>query len=316
MLDQNRLTGIDTILLCGEGKASKQVAGERNKGRLVIDGLPLFMHVLGALQQVERIGRIFIVGDKQSLDKAIALHGAKGEKEVVTLQQWSDLMANVWNGFLTTIDGYSLGAEHEDKAIHDRLIFVLPSDCPAISPVEIDQFFDGADMENHDYVMGVTPSYVMDKFAPEKGKPGVKMAYFHLAEGLFRINNMHLARPFAFHNRAAIQKLYNSRYQITMKGVLRLARDIWAIKAVRRKMWVYLFMQTAMRLRRFGLSRVSDFIRKFVSLDDAMEAVELSLGLRATCVITTDGGAALDVDNTSDYMTIRERFSEWKGSTP
>lgn len=302
-------SGLDAILLCGDGNGSKTVLGV-NKVFLRLAGEPLFIHGINALMGSTRVGRVFIIGDKNRLDGALA--GKTYPKPVVTVEQWGDLAANAWNGFLATMDGYFIGAEHDDRSFADKVILAMPGDCPLITTSEIDEFLSAADMEKYDYIAGFTPSEVMKSFYPAAGKPGIKMSYFHFREGLFRINNLHLARPFAFHNRQSVTMLYRSRYQRQIKNIIRLAKDLWGERRLRNKIWIYFALVFSLAVTRARLAFIANAIRRFVSIEDVTRAVGDILKLRAGYVITTYGGAALDVDNDNDFRSMEVMFETWK----
>jgi len=308
-----RPKGIDALLLCGDKGASRPVGGD-SKAFLAIEGDPLFLHVLRALDRASRVGRVFVIGDKERLDAVLSEKGGALTKAVVTLEQWGDLASNAWNGFLATLDGYEPGMENTDEDMRDRVVFGMASDSPLVSSAEVDEFFDRADMDRYDYVVGLTPERAMSRYYPAPGRPGIKMAYLHLREGLFRINNMHMARPFAFANRGPIQKLYRSRYQKKLRNIARLARDIWGERRIMSHLWLYFLMQMSMWLTNMGLRGAGDMVRRRAPIDAVTGAMGDILGLRVGYAVTERGGAALDIDNDGDYNTMRTMFAEWKAA--
>lgn len=316
-MGQDRVGGgvtgkVDALLFCGDSGASRPIEG-KSKAYLPIEGLPLFIHVLRALSGVERIGRVFIIGDKRRLDADLSIAGPI-EKPVVTLEQGANLLENAWRGFLASLDGYTPGAERERPDFKNRVIFALGADCPLITTAEIDEFFDRADMSRYDYVAGLTPKDALERYRPRGGRPGIKMAYFHVREGLFRISNMHMARPFAFAVTEPVQMIYNLRYQKKARNVLRLVVGFLALNAGWSKLRLYLLMQAAMFSRNIGLPGLADRIRRRVPIGGVMEAVGDVLGLRAGFAVTERGGAALDIDNEKDYIAMKRMFAEWKAA--
>ena len=284
-----------------------------NKAFLRVDGAPLFIHVLRAMDDVLKIRRIFIVGEKTRLDSAIAESGVF-KKPIVTIQQYENLAANIWNTFIATLDGYTPGAEKTNPDFAGRMLFFVPGDSPLITAGEINEFLDKADADNFDYVAGLTPESALAQYLPKEGKPGIHMTCFNVREGRFRINNMHLGRPFAFQNKKAILQMYNSRYQKNLRNIIHFLRDLWAIPKIRSKIWIYLVMQVAMMLSLAGLDRLGRWVSSFATTQDVFGGVGDILGLRAGCVITDHGGSALDVDNDADYETMLTMFAEWKAA--
>lgn len=303
---------IDAIMMCGEGPSSHQVAGVGGKAFLPLEeGRPLFTYGLRALLEAPSVGRIFLVGPKERLDQALSAANISSQKQVITVAQADSLLSNAWRGFCVAAEIAEEGAE-ADEATRQKYVLYLSSDAPFITVAEIEEFVDGADMERYDYVLGLTPDQALHAFHPTDGKPGVIMAPFHAAEGLFRINNLHMARPYLFSNREAVQKMYDSRYQKSLWQAMVLLKRLLGVPLVRRKIGLYIWMQLASIARRIGFPGLSDFCRKRTSRDGVMNGVGAILGLRAGVAETSCGGAALDVDNDDDYETIRAMYKPWR----
>jgi len=307
--DQKSSKVVDALLLCGDRGASRSIRGE-SKAFLTIKGEPLFIHMLKALDGAALVQRIFVIGEKQRIDNSIK-EFYRDTKSVITLEQWGHLVDNVWNGFLATIDGYKDGAE-KDPDIGNRVVLALPCDAPLISCEEIDDFISRADMDKYDYVVGLTPKESLEKYYSTEQKPGIKMAYMHFREGLLRINNLHMARPFAFKNRTVIQQLYEARYQKKFHNFAKLLKDAWGIPGVPSKAWLYFTLHVSLALTRLGFEGASDMTRHITPMDSVIDGTGEVLGVRAGYLLTTDGGAALDIDNERDFVAMEQMFDEWK----
>ncbi len=59
---------VDAVLLAGDRGASRTVCG-RNKSFLHINGIPLFMYVLRALEGAELVDRICIIGPDEQIEQ-------------------------------------------------------------------------------------------------------------------------------------------------------------------------------------------------------------------------------------------------------
>ena len=303
---------VDAILMCGEGKASHSVAGERAKALLKLGGKPLFVHVLSALEKSPSVKRIFIVGPKSRLDGALAKREVSCQKPVEVLEQKEDLLSNAWFGFMASLDGYTPGLEKGAQKVRDKMVLFLPGDAPLVTPAEIEEFIDAVDIDSFDYVVGLSPAESLLRFAKTPDQPGIDMASFHAREGLFRVNNLHMARPFAFVNRWAVQEMYNARYQKSVASFLSLLFKLLKVKEIRKEIWLYLLMQFALFFRRVGFTSASDALRRHIPLKTVMDGVGKILGLRAGAAITHCGAAAIDVDNDKDYKTMGKMFNVWR----
>jgi len=302
---------VDAVLMCGEGMASRPVLGD-SKIYLPVHGRPVFLYVLDALWQASRVRRIFIVGDKRRIESAIKAGGQSHSKPVTVIAQERNLLENVWRGFIATLDGYVEGAQKDNPDFAGRVILALPGDSPLVTPGEIDDFIARGDMSRYDYVVGITPAVSLARFRPSGGRPGIRMSSIHLREGLFRINNLHLVRPFAFKNRDAVLKMYEMRYQRDISNVFRFLRHLLVTPGWRGHIWLYLALQACLTLSRIGLAGVADILRRFIPSDRALYAISQITGARAGAVVTTHGGAALDIDNESDYLALTEMFDQWR----
>lgn len=302
---------VDTLLMCGEGGASRPVLGD-SKIYLPINGRPIFLYVLDALLQASRVRRIFIVGDKRRIESAIKASTQTFSKPVTVIAQGGNLLENVWKGFISTLDGYVDGAQKDNPDFAGRVILALSGDAPLITPGEINDFIAGADMDRYDYLVGLTPAPSLARFRPSEDRPGIIMSSIHLREGLFRVSNLHLARPFAFKNRDTALKMYEMRYQRNISNVLRFLYHLLATPEWRRHIWLYLALQSCLASSRIGFTWLADILRRFIPSDRVIYAISQATGARAGVVITTHGGAALDVDNESDYRAMTEMFDQWR----
>lgn len=303
---------VDAVLMCGEDPASRPVLGE-NKISLPVSGRPIFLYVLDALMSASRVRRVFVVGDKPRLEAAIRADSIPA-KPVTVIAQGRNLLENVWSGFIATLDGYAEGTEKTNPDFAGRVILGLPGDSPLITPEEIDDFIGGADMTKFDYAVGLTPASSLVRFQPSADGPGIRMSSLHLREGLFRISNLHLARPFAFKNKSAVLRMYETRYQRKLSSVLLFTRHLWATPGARSSIWLYLALQACLTLSRMGLAGFADILRRIIPADKVVAVMSRITGARAGVVITTHGGAALDIDNESDYHAMTLMFDRWRAA--
>lgn len=305
----------DSIVLCGYGRNSRPIGSISDKSLLELDGKPVFTYPVKALLKSKYIADIFIIGAKENLDTRIAADPELAdEKRIFTLEQKGDLASNIWYAFLSSIDGYRIGLEKKDKTVYEKAIFALPGDAPLTKTFDINQFIERSDLSKYDYIAGMSSAESLECYRPVGNRPGIEMACFNVKEGLWRINNMHLARPFLFQNRAVVQKLYNARYQKNLMGIIRLTRGILALENIRSHIWLYFVAQAAMISRSFGLTRISDYLRSHVSLEEFMKFTGEAVGLRAGYTVVDSGRPAIDIDNEKDWIALLERFDEWKNT--
>ncbi len=183
--------GVQAVLLAGDRGASKAVRG-RSKAFLELGAKPMLVHVLEALVHTQEVSEIYVVGNEQRIERAIAEHGclllaASRGCPVHVVPQRNSLYENIWHTFLRTLPSPNPDPDHP--------ILVVPTDIPLVVPEEISRFIRDAEAARVDYALGLTPEVALQPYRPSDGQPGIDMACFQLAEGRFRQNNLHYVRP-------------------------------------------------------------------------------------------------------------------------
>jgi hypothetical protein len=176
-----------------------------------------------------------------------------------------------------------------------------------------------SDLDRYDYLPGITSSDFLSYYYPrkkkkgDKKKRGIKHAYFHFAEGLFRQNNMHLGRPFALSNKIYIEKMYEYRHQREWNDIVKLAFEILRTeKGSWKSLYYFSVLQSCLALSNMKFHTLVDRLRRLVSLHRHVEpTVGLVLGTRLRTIETTYGGAALDIDSDYEFETIKANFTDW-----
>lgn len=309
----NKIEKIDAVVLAGDKIASKNILG-KNKLFLEIDGIPLLFFVLRALEGVERIGKICLAGPEKPIRELLRKYSGylRNNKELAVIEQKENMYKNFWSAFTHTIDGYHEGLETRDPGVREKLVLVAPCDLPFITPEEIDEFLNGCAVDELDYCLGMTEERFLEKFYPDGRKPGIKMAYLYLREGNFRLNNLHLVRPFRVYNREYIERIYECRYQKNIKNIIKVMFDFFSFQGVgTRAIILYALLEFSVLFRYIGLSSLAGATKNMVSQSEIRKFVSKLLKTRIDIVQTTIGGTAVDVDNDTDFETVQTRFHEW-----
>jgi hypothetical protein len=169
-------------------------------------------------------------------------------------------------------------------------------------------------MERYDYVAGATSEEILKLFGPRKGRPGIKMATFHMWDGNLRQNNLHMAKPFAMlESIDLILNAYEFRYQ---KEPMNIIRAIWEIIRFSRgnilhTLGVYLTLQLSTLLSALGFVRAARLVSFPIRRAGVEGLISDILGVRFKIALTTVGGAALDVDNEKDYIILSVMYRDW-----
>lgn len=305
---------IDAIILAGDKTASRGIFG-KNKLFLEIEKTPLLVFVLKALEEVDQIENILIVGPKESVESVVESnsHRLNNNKPINVIEQKENMYRNFWSGFIHSIPGYKEGMEKENREVMEKMVLVMSCDLPFITAGEVKEFLDSSDAEELDYCLGMTEERYLEKFYPNGTSPGIKMGYLHLREGNFRLNNLHLVRPFKILNREYIEKIFERRYQ---KNILNMIKILFDIIFVQRcgvgAIFSYIILEIALLLEYLGFSELAKITKNIVPQSKMRLHAARLLKTRIDIVQTTVGGCALDVDNETDFETIRQRYREWK----
>ena len=309
---ENLKVKYDTIILAGDTRASRKVCGI-NKVFLEINGIPLFLYVLKALERAEKVNRICLVGPKERLIQIIKKYQGflENKKEFIVLGQSESLFSNAWESFLL------LHPEAQEitsiKSIQsEKAVLYIPGDIPMITPFEIDTFINMCEIDKYDYFLGITPAESLHYFYPRKGKPGIKTNYFHIKEGKYRHNNLHLVKPLKIQNKEYVQKVYDYRYQRDLSNIIKLAFEFLKIHVGLEGFWCYGLLHWNQFLSRIYLDPLTLPTRKLLPLSFIESCISRVLGTRFTTIISPSAGAVLDIDNKKDYKTMYKMFSLWQ----
>ena len=302
----------DAVLVAGEGEDSHNVL-RQHKALLKIKGKFVIQHVIQALQQVPAIADIYVAGPVAKLSAAFAEAGLNlsTPKKIHLVPQKSNLFENAWHAFLSTLPGYNQVPvtelfEHKEKAV-----LMVPCDSPLITPREVTHFMDRCDLDRYDFLVGLTPEEQMTAFYPRDGRPGIKMAYLHMKEKNFRINNLHMVRPMKVIQRRHINTLYAYRYQKNIINAIILGIYLMG-KEQPKSIQFFSGLQFAMISRRLGLPKLTRFFSNWTPKKELEKAISGLMNTRFAGLEVPFPGAALDIDNDRDFRTMDIMFDQWR----
>lgn len=302
----------DAVLAAGEGTHSYKVM-HQHKAFLDVHNHSVISYVVRALQGAECVRNIYIVGMRDELKKNLRHEGIDFHhpKPIHLLEQRENLYQNVWYAYKESLPEPVEDDRVEQAPYYDKAILVVPCDSPFITSHEIDYFAAHADMENYDYVLGLTSEKDMRPFYPRKEHPGIKMAYLHLKEDKYRLNNLHLIKPARVHKRHYIQTMYQYRYQRDIKNVLRFGTELF-IEDTHNGYRFYVCLLLSLMFARMKMGFLVDWVRRFVPKAGIERWVSSGLDTRFMGLVSPLPGATLDIDNNRDYEVIKLQFHNWK----
>ncbi len=302
----------DTILVAGQGESSYKVY-HQHKAFLKINGRCIITYVLEALQKVHSIADIYIVGSVDRLSETLkeAKTDLKFPKRIHLVEQKNNLYENIWHTFLKTLPQEAAADELENSPLGDKAVLIVPCDSPLLTTHEVEHFITHCDVENYDHILGLTSRRNLEPFYPEDGKPGIKMAYLHLKENSFRINNLHLVKPVRIANRQYIQKMYQYRYQRNFKNLVLFGLSLFGKDKIKHYQY-YLGLQLCLFFASLGMESLVRLFRRMTPKKDLERCISTILNTRFMGLEVPFPGAALDIDNDRDYEAMKIRFDEWR----
>jgi len=308
---------LPAIVTAGDRRAAKAVYGE-SKVYLELGGRALVAHVVEALQRVPAISEVWVVGNAERLAEVLGAPGIRAglRKPLHVVPQFRNLYENAWQTYRRLLP--EAGPQGRDPAPEDldRRVLYLSGDLPFAQPEEISAFVESGLALDVDYVVGLVREESLLDFYPRfAGDPGIRMAYFNLAEGRFRQSNLHLVRPGRIVNRHYIEDLYEHRYQKEFGNVVRLA---WKLLRTEQGgptlLFFYALMHLAAIADRRGWRRLADRLRRGIRLGRVEATLSSLLRARVRFAVTSLGGAAVDIDNEPDYDAASARYEEWRAA--
>lgn len=305
---------VNIVVLAGDRKASKLIDHE-NKAFLPIHGVPSVVHVLRAFLQSEAAANIVVVGPAERLRKVFGEYDLPLESRIKVIEQGESLIENGKAGFIASLEGVSddtpfeslRGSDHTDTPI-----VVTSCDIPLITPREIDEFIRGGNMTDNDFCIGLCSEEVLKHYYPSDGAPGIRLNYFHMREGNFRINNLNLIKPLRIERLNHIERMYELRYQTHIVNFLKLI--VWVLfksRGVFKILHHVLILWLAFICFNRNATRMYRRFKNSVKIGKVLKSIGTSLGSRISSINTSYGGAALDMDNAKDRQIIEEMYDRW-----
>ncbi len=302
----------DAVLVAGEGESSYKVY-RQHKAFLKINDKCIIQYVVDALQKVNSIRDIYIVGLHDKLNEIFKKNAADFDysKPIHIVPQKNNLYENIWHTFQQTIpDGENMDVP-ENSAFADKAVLIVPCDSPLLTPHEVEHFIQHSQIENHDHVLGLTSKRNLEFFYPRNGKPGIKMAYLHLKEDSYRINNLHLVKPIRIENREYIQKMYQYRHQRNFKNMVLFGLSL--LGKDKAKHYQYYFgLQMGLLFASLGLESMVRVFRTLTPKKALEKSISNIMKARFMGLEVPYAGAALDIDSDKDYEAMKNRFNEWR----
>ena len=304
------------IVLAGEGEGSRTILG-KSKLHLTIDSQPLLVRIIKALLEVDRVGRICVVGPKQTISDIIDSHLSYDtfSKPLDVIEQRDNIFENCEAAIASCIPEFSKSSDEVSPEHQHSEFLLLPVDLPFVTSAELNEFLTNCDAADLDYAVGMTEEAALQKFYPIEGLPGIVPNYLHLREGSFRLNNLHLIKPFQVGNRQFIAKMYARRHQSNLLNIFKTLYDF----LITERMGIgpvlfFVYLELLVLMNHVGFVRALEAGRKNARSQSVADYTSRLLRAKVAIVETTIGGCATDIDSNADYVAVQQRYAEWRNA--
>jgi molybdopterin-guanine dinucleotide biosynthesis protein A len=305
---------IPAIVAAGDRRAAKAVYGQ-SKVYLELGGRALVAHVVAALQEVPEISEVWVVGNAERLREVFEREEIKRElrKPLHIVPQFRNLYENIWQTYRRLLPGAGPGGRDPGADEEREFVLYLSADVPFATPQEISQFIQRSAEFDCDYACGLVTEESLEAFYPAApGAPGIRMAYFNVREGRFRVSNLHLVRPARIVNRSYVEELYEHRYQKQFGNIVGVAaRLVKKEEGGLRILGYFILIHLAGFANRRGWRRLADWLRAWIPLDRVAESCSALLRADFRFTVTEIGGCAVDIDKDKDYEVAAIAFDSW-----
>jgi len=268
---------------------------------LRLEGRPLLLYVLVALDSVAAVDEIEVFGPQQQIMKV--LEGALPHflfSKTIRVQSRNVKPENLF-----------FSAERSDKNESDDplnvlsarpYILLLPGNIPLVTSGEIKAFLSAADLSNHDLALGLSA----ESQGPALGSLGsgaaARKAFCHLIDGTFRTNNMALLRPFGITE----QFEFRGQKEKIEKKILTSDGDAWGgTLSIDFKALLPCLLASHWR-------KINELAGLGLSLEELEEEAHKYLNIKAKLVKTKIGYASLHINNTSELKALEARMNDWR----
>ncbi len=256
--------------------------GEVPRVLFPLEGRPLFLYVLKALDSVRGIEQIVVIGPQKMIMAAIerSLPDVLFEKKIVVLNEKAGLFENVQQVHEGSVP---VGQEMTDLSVLRQPAppaLFLPAEIPLVTTEEIEAFLSAADLSEYESCLGVAREETLELFHPQGEKPGFKLKGKSVKGEVYRMTHLHLVRPDHSKGVETLQKFYND-------PLAPIPGD-----------------------RTCSLRKFIDYSASKMTGPERSVALKTQLKL----VDTTPGGGAVKVDDDESYQIVSLRFREWQSS--
>ncbi len=264
-----------------------------------LQGRPILLYVLVALDQLSEIDEIVVLGPVPQIMSVLeaALFTVPFSKKISVLPQKAQLLEELQSAI---VGGNTQQTSDPLQVLpSDEVVLCLPGDIPLITTAEIEAFIAASDMTTYDYCIGITEEEVLRDFYPAGEKSGIKKPDIHLKDKRFRLNNLHLLQS------AKIGTMLQNK------------SDDFSEKNGMATSWTNALPGYMATLFEALFNKAGQTPPSAASLQDSsLASLEARLSqlsqLKLKFTGRWKGGGALNIDDAACYQAISERIDDWR----
>ncbi len=301
---------LDAVVLAGTHNNPDRLVRGRNKAFLEIEGRALVRHVVDALTGAQAVGRVFVVGPRQELEAVLS-----DCPDTFCVQQQGKLVANGWAALHAR---EAMEPELTNEQLRERPVLVISCDLPLISPGAVDDFIarcaaiDQACSESRAMLCGIAEDRDLAPFYGTAQRPGVVRPLVQMREGLFRLSNIYVFRPYKLTHVEFLQTSFTLRKAKDWHNVARLAFSVFSQPGGWFAAWMILRLQLTYLLSR-KKGRMYRRLRQGNTFAKVERGAGTVLGGTMRLVPSPYGGLSLDVDDEEDFELLQAHYRDWAG---
>lgn len=299
---------VDAIVLAGTHNNPRRLVQGRNKAFLEIDGRALVRHVVDALIGARQIRRIFVVGPAAELERVLA-----DCPDTFCVQQEGKLVSNGWAA-VRAVQAACPECSAED--FREQPILLISCDLPLISPGAIDDFVarcaavDNDAPQTQAMLVGVAEDQALRPFYGDGDGPGVERPLVQMNEGLMRLSNIYISRPYKLTHTEFLQTSFSLRKAKDWHNVIKLAFAVFSQPGGWFAAWMIFRLQLTYLLRQ-GQGGFYRRLRRGNTFGKIERGVSTVLGGPIRIVESPYGALSLDVDDEEDFALLQKNYARW-----
>jgi len=300
---------IDAVVLSGTHNNPRRLVQGQNKAFLEIGGVALVRRVVEALNAAQEIGRVFVVGPEEELDTVLA-----GCPDTYTVPQEGKLVRNGWAAVHAV---QAADPDLPESEFRERPILLISCDLPLVSAGAIDDFVlrcaraDQRAGEGQAMLVGIAEDHALRPFYGVRPEEGMERPLVQMNEGLLRLSNIYVSRPFKLKHTEFLQTSFSLRKAKDWHNVTKLAFAVFSQPGGWFAAWMIFRLQLTYLLRE-GQGRVYRRLRRGNTFEKIEHGVSTVLGGPVRLVVSPYGSLSLDVDDEADFELLRNHFDRWQ----